>query len=328
MSGANHDDDDSDATMTERKAGTANAIRPGTSGTNAAGTSTTTTNGANAGSTGLTKKDGVTVVSLGKGDDKNDSNSKLGHGTESTAGTSVTKDTPNQSAHEISSVPSGNDATTDSSRNIAGPLALGAGAGAAGVTSVIVSSADGKSEIAPEILAANQPGGTPLSRDETADVLSGAVQAPGSEGLTPKKEKRRKSSSGERNSSALLHDGDASRVSSISSEGKDDDDDEEGSSHLLPGTTAGAGQKTDPHEDVIEDSEDEEYMDEEERIIAQGGMGIPVDENGQPKPLLVELAPSHHGRKCLVLDLDETLVHSSFKVCFFRRFLFFATTRH
>lgn len=30
--------------------------------------------------------------------------------------------------------------------------------------------------------------------------------------------------------------------------------------------------------------------------------------------LLPPLAPEHSGRKCLVLDLDETLVHSSFKV--------------
>lgn len=37
-----------------------------------------------------------------------------------------------------------------------------------------------------------------------------------------------------------------------------------------------------------------------------------------PEPqkwLLPPIAPEHKGRKCLVLDLDETLVHSSFKVC-------------
>lgn len=33
------------------------------------------------------------------------------------------------------------------------------------------------------------------------------------------------------------------------------------------------------------------------------------------KWLLPPIAPEHKGRKCLVLDLDETLVHSSFKVC-------------
>ena len=33
------------------------------------------------------------------------------------------------------------------------------------------------------------------------------------------------------------------------------------------------------------------------------------------KWLLPPILPEHKGRKCLVLDLDETLVHSSFKVC-------------
>lgn len=33
------------------------------------------------------------------------------------------------------------------------------------------------------------------------------------------------------------------------------------------------------------------------------------------KSLLPPILPEHMGRKCLVLDLDETLVHSSFKVC-------------
>jgi TFIIF-interacting CTD phosphatase-like protein len=37
-------------------------------------------------------------------------------------------------------------------------------------------------------------------------------------------------------------------------------------------------------------------------------------QDGQPRPLLPPIAPQHAGRKCLVLDLDETLVHSSFKV--------------
>jgi RNA polymerase II subunit A small phosphatase-like protein len=32
--------------------------------------------------------------------------------------------------------------------------------------------------------------------------------------------------------------------------------------------------------------------------------------------LLPPIAPRFQGKKCLVLDLDETLVHSSFKVCF------------
>ena len=36
-------------------------------------------------------------------------------------------------------------------------------------------------------------------------------------------------------------------------------------------------------------------------------------QDGIPRPLLPPVAPKHAGRKCLVLDLDETLVHSSFK---------------
>lgn len=41
---------------------------------------------------------------------------------------------------------------------------------------------------------------------------------------------------------------------------------------------------------------------------------IAVIPNEQQKWLLPPLQPRFHGRKCLVLDLDETLVHSSFKV--------------
>jgi len=35
-----------------------------------------------------------------------------------------------------------------------------------------------------------------------------------------------------------------------------------------------------------------------------------------PRGLLPPVRPEHKERKCLILDLDETLVHSSFKVCF------------
>ncbi|EJD52764.1 NLI interacting factor [Auricularia subglabra TFB-10046 SS5] len=37
-------------------------------------------------------------------------------------------------------------------------------------------------------------------------------------------------------------------------------------------------------------------------------------QDGQPRPLLPPVLPAHQGRKCLVLDLDETLLHSSFKL--------------
>ncbi|PPQ74036.1 hypothetical protein CVT26_006939 [Gymnopilus dilepis] len=47
--------------------------------------------------------------------------------------------------------------------------------------------------------------------------------------------------------------------------------------------------------------------EEEERLIKAGGSGIPIGPDGVPKPLLPPIAPEHVGRKCLVLDLDETL---------------------
>jgi len=66
-------------------------------------------------------------------------------------------------------------------------------------------------------------------------------------------------------------------------------------------------------EDVEEANAIDEVEDEEERLILNGGAGIPIGPDGVPRPLLPPLSPKHAGRKCLVLDLDETLVHSSFK---------------
>ena len=81
----------------------------------------------------------------------------------------------------------------------------------------------------------------------------------------------------------------------------------------------------------------DDLEDEEERLIMNGGVGIPIGpvssnsfpscvftphratQDGIPRPLLPPLAPQHAGRKCLVLDLDETLLHSSFKVSFYPR---------
>ncbi|KAI9457080.1 hypothetical protein BJY52DRAFT_1273786 [Lactarius psammicola] len=57
----------------------------------------------------------------------------------------------------------------------------------------------------------------------------------------------------------------------------------------------------------------DEAEDDEDRLILSGGAGIPIGPDGVPRPLLPPIAPQHVGRKCLVLDLDETLVHSSFK---------------
>jgi len=70
----------------------------------------------------------------------------------------------------------------------------------------------------------------------------------------------------------------------------------------------------DVSEEDEEDEEEEEEEDEEAGLIARGGVGIPIGEDGLPHPLLDELSEDLKGRKCLVLDLDETLVHSSFKV--------------
>lgn len=57
----------------------------------------------------------------------------------------------------------------------------------------------------------------------------------------------------------------------------------------------------------------DEVEDDEDRLILSGGAGIPIGPDGIPRPLLPPISPQHVGRKCLVLDLDETLVHSSFK---------------
>ncbi|KAH9963822.1 hypothetical protein BC827DRAFT_1128381 [Russula dissimulans] len=57
----------------------------------------------------------------------------------------------------------------------------------------------------------------------------------------------------------------------------------------------------------------DEAEDDEDRLILNGGAGIPIGPDGIARPLLPPIAPQHVGRKCLVLDLDETLVHSSFK---------------
>ena len=87
--------------------------------------------------------------------------------------------------------------------------------------------------------------------------------------------------------------------------------------------------------------ERESWEDEEQRLIRMGGAGVPVGavrifwsgvdgsrartvelmmtvwrdkQDGKPRPLLPALEPKYAGKKCLVLDLDETLVHSSLRV--------------
>lgn len=119
-----------------------------------------------------------------------------------------------------------------------------------------------------------------LPEEETEGVTSGAVQAPGSTG--------EEVAGGTPHHTVHVH-------------------------HT--GTSDGTGDEE--YEDAEASSGGEaDVEDEEDRLIRQGGAGIPVGPDGKPKPLLPPIAPHHAGRKCLVLDLDETLVHSSFKVRF------------
>ncbi|KAG6816981.1 hypothetical protein H0H87_001296 [Tephrocybe sp. NHM501043] len=138
-------------------------------------------------------------------------------------------------------------------------------------------------ELSPEAEVPIQP--TPpspphlLPLDETEGVTSGAVQPPGSTGGSPKLENKR-------------HSGDSTPPSNVSAE-----EDSEGTSFT---------------EDEDIDGLDE-LEDDEDRLIMNGGAGIPIGPDGRPNPLLPPISPQHAGRKCLILDLDETLVHSSFK---------------
>ncbi|GJJ06559.1 hypothetical protein Clacol_000752 [Clathrus columnatus] len=116
-----------------------------------------------------------------------------------------------------------------------------------------------------------------LSKEITGGVTSGAVQAPGSTGH---EERERVDGESEQSESSSFTDEEADREI------------------LSP----------QPH------PPDDEFEDEEERLIMNGGAGIPIGPDGMPRPLLPPIASHHQGRKCLVLDLDETLVHSSFKL--------------
>ncbi|KAG8834709.1 hypothetical protein FRC17_007615 [Serendipita sp. 399] len=81
-----------------------------------------------------------------------------------------------------------------------------------------------------------------------------------------------------------------------------------------PGST---GVENDESEAGATDDERHRPMedeDDEERLILNGGNGIPIGPDGKEAPLLPPLSKENKGRKCLVLDLDETLVHSSFKL--------------
>lgn len=88
------------------------------------------------------------------------------------------------------------------------------------------------------------------------------------------------------------------------------------SGSVVPPGATGHDRGEDSEESSFGEDEDQKMdeEDEEERLIMNGGAGIPIGPDGVPRPLLPPIAPQHAGRKCLVLDLDETLVHSSFKV--------------
>ncbi|RPD57619.1 NIF-domain-containing protein [Lentinus tigrinus ALCF2SS1-7] len=115
-----------------------------------------------------------------------------------------------------------------------------------------------------------------LPLEETEGVTSGAVQPPGSTGEESIHNHSRRNS-------------------------RDLGDETDGSTSFTD------------DEELDEGTPVDEIEDEEERLIMQGGAGIPIGPDGVPRPLLPPVSPKHAGRKCLVLDLDETLVHSSFK---------------
>ena len=50
------------------------------------------------------------------------------------------------------------------------------------------------------------------------------------------------------------------------------------------------------------------------QVISKEVPAVPDSSQGKQVWLLPPVQPQHQGRKCLVLDLDETLVHSSFKI--------------
>lgn len=146
--------------------------------------------------------------------------------------------------------------------------------------------------------------GIVLSQEETEGVTSGAVVPPGQAAPHPPtpapRSKRRRG--GKRGGAAT--DG---IITSVPEPG------------MVGGGIVVAGAEETSSEDVSDEdeedvSDEEEEEDEEAGLIARGGVGIPIGEDGLPHPLLEELAADMQGRKCLVLDLDETLVHSSFKV--------------
>ncbi|KAF9230457.1 NLI interacting factor [Melanogaster broomeanus] len=84
-----------------------------------------------------------------------------------------------------------------------------------------------------------------------------------------------------------------------------DDDDE----NDFPDDATTSDGPADEEEDDVADAAE----DEDDGVVRNGGAGIPIGSDGLPHPLLPPIAPEHRDRKCLVLDLDETLIHTTFK---------------
>ncbi|KAA1116494.1 hypothetical protein PGT21_015928 [Puccinia graminis f. sp. tritici] len=161
--------------------------------------------------------------------------------------------------------------------------------------------------------AANAHGGAGVQvpMAETEGVLSGAVVPPGKDTIALKK-----SISGLRLVARTHSDSPKNSIIHQQSNSSKDIKSKTESSEEEP-SSFGPDDPNQTYQDIEhsdDDDEQEDDDDEEDRIVAMGGMGIPLAPDGSPRPLLAPLDSSLQGRKCLVLDLDETLVHSSFKV--------------
>ncbi|KAG1723802.1 HAD-like domain-containing protein [Suillus lakei] len=124
-----------------------------------------------------------------------------------------------------------------------------------------------------------------LPKSETEGMTSGAVQPPGSTGtniFSP--------SQSSHGNASHTPPGDISRTAT---------DSEDSFTDLERGETGELVEVVEP-------------MEEDALTILNGSTGIPIGPGGELRPLLPPISSRYRGRKCLVLDLDETLVHSSF----------------
>ncbi|KAG8213907.1 HAD-like domain-containing protein [Butyriboletus roseoflavus] len=149
-----------------------------------------------------------------------------------------------------------------------------------------------------EVIIPPTPTKVLLPISETEGVTSGAVQPPGSTGSDIFSPQPIPHSDISLTSPAPGQPrvGDTSHSTTTESDGSFTDEE-------------GHGEGEEPEPEEGEPMEE----DDEDALIMNGGAGIPIGPDGTPRPLLPPIAPQHAGRKCLVLDLDETLVHSSFK---------------